>query len=386
MNEKWILPTYGRYNIRFEKGSGSYLWDVNGKKYIDFMSGIGVASIGHAHPKWVKTITNQANTLAHTSNLFHTSTGENLAKKLCEISGLSGVFFSNSGAEANEGLIKISRKYSSDNYESERHVIVTLNNSFHGRTMGALSATGQSKLHKHFNPFLQGFINITPNNTNELLALKENKEVCAILIEVIQGEGGVNLLSESYLKEVQKVCNENGWLLLIDEVQTGIGRTGKWFAYQHYDLKPSAVSFAKGIAGGLPLGGFIVNDKLYNTLKAGDHGSTYGGNLICTAAALTVIDVLQNVIPQVDQKGEYIKNEIIKMSLKHVLEVRGCGLMIGVKIKEIKHSDVVLELLKNGLACITAGSDVIRIIPPLNIELNDINKGLEIFNQVLTKF
>jgi len=376
-----VLTTYGRYSVSFVKGEGSRLWDDSGKEYIDFMSGIGVCSIGHANPAWVAAIAEQAGKLAHTSNLYYTEPGGKLAERLCKLSGMSGAFFANSGAESSEGMIKIARKYSKDKYGSGRHTILTLDGSFHGRTLAALTATGQDKFHHHFDPFVPGFNYVAPNDLKALEA--QGDDVCALMIEIIQGEGGVMPLDDDYIKQAAELCKQRDWLLMIDEVQTGIGRTGSWFAFQDCGIKPDVVSFAKGIAGGLPLGGFLVNEKLHNTLGPGDHATTYGGNLICCAAALAVLDILEPLLAQVKEKGEYISKKIEAMNIPCVDSVRGKGLMIGVKIKDIPPGDINLKLLEAGLAGLTAGTDIIRFLPPLTIDMKDIDEGLEIFEKVM---
>ena len=376
-----VLPTYGRYPVTFVSGKGCRLLDDSGKEYIDFMSGIGVCSIGHAHPAWIGAITAQAGQLAHTSNLYYTEPGGKLAQRLCEFSGMSGAFFSNSGAESTEGLIKVARKYSKDKYGGGRHTILTLEDSFHGRTLAALTATGQDKFHQHFDPFMPGFRHVQAGDMDALK--KQGDDVCALLIEVIQGEGGVVPLDKDYVKQAAELCKERDWLLMIDEVQTGIGRTGSWFGFQDFEISPDAVSFAKGIAGGLPLGGFLVNKKLHNVLGPGDHATTYGGNLICCAAALATLDVLESILPEVSEKGDYINGRIEAMNLPSVDSVRGKGLMIGVKIKDIPPGEINIKLLNAGLASLTAGTDIIRFLPPLIISKADIDAGLEVFENVM---
>jgi len=376
-----VLTTYGRYPVSFISGSGCRLIDDTGKEYIDFMSGIGVCSVGHAHPAWVAAIANQAGKLAHTSNLYYTEPGGLLAERLCKYSGMSGVFYANSGAESTEGLIKVARKYSKDKYGAGRSTILTLKDSFHGRTLAALTATGQDKFHQHFDPFMPGFRYIPANDMSAFE--NQGNDVCALLIEVIQGEGGVKPLDKEYVQKAAELCAQHDWLLLIDEVQTGIGRLGSWFGFQDYGISPDVVSFAKGIAGGLPLGGFLVNKKLHNVLGPGDHATTYGGNLICCAAALATLDILEPILPQVEEKGMYIRNRIETMNLPQVDSVRGKGLMIGVKIKDTPLGDLNLKLLNAGLASLTAGTDVIRFLPPLVINIDDIDAGLEIFEKVM---
>jgi len=376
------MNTYGRFPVTFTSGRGCKLWDDSGKEYIDFASGIGVCSVGHSHPKWVEAIVAQAGELTHTSNLYHTAPGAELSEKLCDIAEMKAVFFANSGAESNEGLFKLARKYSKDKYGSGRHTILTLTNSFHGRTLAALTATGQDKFHQHFDPFMPGFRHVPANEIGALYA--EGDDVCALLIEVVQGEGGVIPLSEDYVKQAAELCAERDWLLMIDEVQTGAGRTGEWFGFQHYNIKPDAISFAKGMAGGLPFGGFIVNEKLENVLGPGDHASTFGGNLMCCVAALATIEILEPIISLVEGKGQYIRKKIDAMNLPNVGGVRGMGLMLGVEIVgNAKPADVNQKLVEAGLLCLTAGTDVIRFLPPLVATEADFDEGLAIFEKVL---
>lgn len=377
-----VLTTYARYPVAFVRGHGCRLVDVEGKEYIDFTSGIGVCSIGHAHPYWVAAIATQAGMLAHTSNLYYTVPGLKLAKRLCALSGMGGAFFSNSGAEANEGLIKVARKHSLMKYGEGRSTILTLEGSFHGRTITTLAATGQEKFHQNFGPFTEGFRHVPPGDTAALEA--QGDDVCALMIEAVQGEGGVVPLDEAYVQKAAEICRKRGWLLLVDEVQTGIGRTGHWFGFQSFkNIKPDAISFAKGIASGLPLGGFLVSEELKNVLSPGDHATTYGGNLICCAAAVATLDILDSVLPQVSEKGEYITKKIKAMNLPKIVEIRGKGLMLGIKVKDIAPGDINLKLLEAGLASLTAGTDVIRFLPPLTISTADIDAGLEIFEKVM---
>jgi len=374
-----ILPTYARYQIAFVKGAGSRLWDAAGKEYIDFASGVGVNSVGHSHPKWIEAVCSQAGVLSHVSNLFYTEPGATLAKKLCSFAGMRGLFFSNSGAEANEGVIKAARKYSSDKYGAGRHTIITLKGSFHGRLGASLKATGQEKFHKdYFAPFMEGFRYVEVNDFSALEAEAKAGDVCAFLFEPIQGEGGVVPLDKEYLQKAAALCEKNDWLLIADEVQTGIGRTGEWFGFQNYGIKPDAVTFAKGIAGGLPLGGFLLGEKMHKTLGAGDHGTTYGGNLVCTAAALSVLEILEPLLPSVKEKGAYIREKILAMNLPQVKGIRGEGLMIGIKLEGIANTEAVAKLLDAGLVALSAGADVLRFLPPLTISTEDIDAGLDI--------
>lgn len=373
-----LMQTYNRFDVTFERGEGCKLFDENGKMYIDFASGIGVNSVGYAHPLWVKAVAKQAETLAHTSNLYHTRPAAELAERLAKLAGMENVFFCNSGAEANEGIIKLARKYSHDKYGSGRAVIATLKQSFHGRTVTTLSATGQDNFHKHFFPFTEGFVYAPPNDIDALKAL--GNDVCAVMLEVVQGEGGVFPLDSGYLKAVSELCRERDWLLLIDEVQTGIGRCGTWFAYQQAGILPDAVSFAKGIAGGLPFGGFMAGIKCRNVLGAGDHATTFGGNPICAAAAMATLDILTDVLPDVQAKGDYIKSQL--KELKGVRDVRGLGLMLGI-VTDGNPRETVCKLLDAGLITLTAGTNVVRLLPPLIITMDEIDMGLEILKGVL---
>ncbi|GHV33474.1 acetylornithine aminotransferase [Clostridia bacterium] len=369
-----IMPTYGRFDVAFVRGEGCTLYDESGKKYIDFGSGIGVNSVGYAHPKWVKAVSEQAASLAHVSNLYYTLPGAKLAEKLVKIAKMSNVFFSNSGAEANEGAIKLARKYSRDKYGDGRATIVTLVNSFHGRTISTLTATGQDVFHQHFFPFTEGFVHARANDISELEAL--GNDVCAVFLEPVQGEGGVIPLDTAYLKAVEKLCLERDWLLMCDEVQTGIGRTGKWFAHQISDIHPDVVTFAKGIAGGLPLGGFLANEKCSAVLGAGTHATTFGANPICCAAALATLEILETALPDVAEKRRVIDEEL------RGFEVRGAGLMVGV-VSEKPPREVVLAGLERGLVCLTAGSNVVRLLPPLVIGKEELTEGLKILKNIL---
>ncbi|MCL2225372.1 MAG: aspartate aminotransferase family protein [Defluviitaleaceae bacterium] len=383
MYDENICATYGRYPVAFVKGAGSRLWDSEGKEYVDFASGIGVNSVGHSHPKWVDAVCAQVGVLAHVSNLFYTEQGGLLAEKLTALSGTKKAFFCNSGAESVEGVIKTARKYSSDKYGANRHTIITLQGSFHGRTMAALTATGQDKFHKHFHPFVQGFRYVPPNDFAALEAEAKAGDVCAFMFEPIMGEGGVMPLDTDYLQKAAQLCEKNDWLLIADEVQTGVGRTGKWFGFQNHGIQPDAITFAKGIAGALPLGGFLLGDKLHTTLGAGDHGTTYGGNPICAAAALSVLEILEPVLPSVTEKGTYIREKILAMNLPCVKEIRGCGLMLGIKLDTITNTEAVSKLLAAGLVTLPAGIDILRFLPPLTISTEDIDAGLSIIKKTL---
>lgn len=374
-----VMNTYARYGVCFTRGEGCTLYDEAGNAYVDFASGIGVNSVGYAHPEWVSAVSAQAAKLAHASNLYYTLPGGELAGRLCSLSGMKRAFFANSGAEANEGLIKCARKYSSDKYGQGRHKIVTLVNSFHGRTITTLAATGQDVFHKNFHPLTEGFIHVEMGDISALRALDG---VCAVMLEPVQGEGGVLPCPTEFLKELEAICSERDWLLCIDEVQTGIGRCGAWFAYQKAGVTPDIVSFAKGIAGGLPLGGFLTGEKCEGVLCPGDHATTFGANPVCCAAALATLGILEGWLDSVEERGERIRAGIMSMGLPTVRSVRGMGLMLGVQV-EGSPREYVQALLEAGLVALTAGSDTIRFLPPLVISEPDIDKGLVIFKSVM---
>ncbi|NLY70361.1 MAG: aspartate aminotransferase family protein [Clostridiales bacterium] len=381
-----VIQNYARYNVAFKKGSGSLLYDTEGKEYIDFASGIGVISVGHANPHWVKAVSEQAGRLAHVSNLFYTQPYAVLAERLIKLSGMKAAFFANSGAEANEGAIKIARKYSNDKYGDGRYTIITLNQSFHGRTMATLTATGQPAHHKYFHPFVEGFKYVPPNDIKALTDALDEK-VCAVMVEGIQGEGGVNPLEQDYVKELVKIISERDVLLILDEVQTGIGRTGDMFCFQGLDIKPDIVTLAKGLGGGVPIAAVLVNDKCKDILSHGTHGTTYGGNLICCAAANAVLDIVTEprFLDQVKAKGEKIKETVKGWNSPLIKEVRGKGLMIGIQLKDLGPKKAVADLLDRGLVTLTAGTDVLRLLPPLTITEEEIEKGLEIIRDYLIK-
>ena len=383
LDESYVLQTYGRNQIAIDRGRGATLWDTEGKEYIDFTSGIGVCSLGYANEAWAKAIYDQAMKVGHISNLFYTEPYARLASKLVPAAGMAAAFFGNSGAEANEGMIKLARKYSFEKYGKGRATIITLKNSFHGRTITTLKATGQDHFHEYFFPFTEGFRYAEANNMDSLMA-EADGDVCAVMMELIQGEGGVNPLQREYVQSVAKLCREKDWLLLIDEVQTGIGRTGTLFAFQQFDIEPDVVTFAKGIAGGLPFGGFMVNEKCRNVLRAGDHGSTFGGNPMAAAAANVVVDMLTpEFLEDVKRKGQYLREGIAGLNSPCVSGIRGMGLMVGVGVQGMTHKELKDRLMAEGLLCLTAGKDTLRLLPPLVITKEEIDKGLEIMARVM---
>ena len=343
-DSQYILPTYGRNPVDIDHGHGATLYSLDGTKYIDFTSGIGVCSLGYGNDAWVQAIGDQAKKLAHISNLFYTQPGAALAQELITRTGMAGVFFGNSGAEANEGMIKVARKYSSDRNGEGRGTVITLVNSFHGRTMTTLTATGQEHFHHHFYPFPVGF-RYARAGSIESLNEQAGDDVCAVMVELIQGEGGVNPLDKDYVQQVAQICRENDWLLLIDEVQTGVGRTGTLFAWQQFGIEPDVVSFAKGIGNGLPLGGFMVNEKCRSVLGPGDHGSTFGANPVATAGAKVVLDTMTEEFMQaVVEKGAYLREKIAAMNSPYVSGIRGLGLMLGVGVQNTTHKELCAAL------------------------------------------
>ena len=382
-DNEYVLHTYARNPIVLEKGHGLYAEGPEGQKYLDFTSGIGVNSLGYCDMTWAEAVSGQAHKLQHTSNLYYTAPCGKLAKKLCKRTGMSKVFFGNSGAEANEGAIKAARKYSFDKYGADRYNVITLVNSFHGRTIATLTATGQDAFHQYFYPFMEGFRYADANDLESVKA-EGGKDVCAVMLELVQGEGGVLPMEPDFVRDLAALCAERDWLMLVDEVQTGIGRTGALFAYQQYGVQPDAASFAKGIAGGLPMGGFLVNEKCRNVLGAGMHGSTFGGNPIAASAALTVLDILdEDALQAVKEKGAYLRAGIEALGKKSIGSTRGLGLMIGIAVKE-GHTNKALaaQLVQNGLLVLTAGPDL-RLLPPLTITKEEMDKGLAILARVL---
>lgn len=383
MDEQYVMHTYNRFPVAIDHGQGAVVWDVNGKEYIDFTSGIGVCSLGYGDEGWQKAVSQQAGKLAHISNLFYTKPYSEVAKKLCTRTGMSNVMFANSGAEANEAMIKLARKYSYDRYGKGRGTVITLRNSFHGRTITTLAATGQDKFHDYFFPFTEGF---RYANANEMESVEEvvGHDVCAIMMELVQGEGGVLPLEQKFVQEVADLCAKRDWLLLVDEVQTGVGRTGTLFAFEQYGIKPDVVSFAKGIAGGLPFGGIMANERCCDTFAPGTHGTTFGGNPISAAAASYVLDVVDSeFLSQVQEKGKYIRSKVEEVGLPCLGATRGLGLMIGVEVKGGRtNQELAAALVQNGLLCLTAGPGL-RFLPPLVIGYEEIDRGLSILENTL---
>ena len=378
---KYVMHSYGRYDVVMDKGEHETATDENGKEYIDFGSGIGTNSLGYCNDEWVEAICSQAHKIQHTSNYYYTKVQADFAKELCETTGYSKMFFGNSGAEANECAIKIARKYSFDKYGKGRHNIITLVNSFHGRTLCTLSATGQDVFHNYFFPFVDGFINVEANNIDDLRA-KLDDTVCAVMFEYIQGEGGVMQLDQAFVDEIFKLCVEKDVLTIADEVQTGVGRTGKFLCGEKYGHKADLTTLAKGLAGGVPIGVCLADKKCADVFTPGTHGSTFGGNPICCAGGLAVLKKVNSngFLEEVTKKGDYIRDNLLK--IPEVESISGIGLMIGVKLKTKKAADVVKKALENGLLLLTA-KEKVRLLPPLTITYEEIDKGLSIIKDIL---
>ncbi len=371
---QYVAQTYARFPLALVKGAGATCWDADGKAYIDFTSGIGVNSLGFCDAGWVVAVTQQAASLQHTSNLYYTEPYIRAARLLCEKTGMKKVFFANSGAEANEGAIKAARKYSFDKYGAGRSGIVTLTNSFHGRTVTTLAATGQDAFHNYFYPFTDGF---TYAEANDIAALeaKIDDQTCAVMLELVQGEGGVIALEKAYVQAVARICTKRDILLIVDEVQTGIGRTGTLYAYEQFGVRPDLVTSAKGLGGGLPLGAVLFGAKTESVFGAGDHATTYGGNPIACAGAAYILEKMNDTfLATVRQKGTFIRDRLCEMP--HVNEVSGLGMMLGVTLDETTGAkDVLLQAMNNGVLVLTA-KNKLRLLPPLNIGWNELETGL----------
>ena len=382
IDKLYVANTYARFNLEIKSGKGSYLYSPDGKEYIDMGSGIGVTAFGIADEEWNSAVIEQLGKVQHVSNLYYTEPCAMLAKELCERTGFKKVFFGNSGAEANECAIKVARKYGEIKKGKEFYTIITLKNSFHGRTITTLSATGQDKFHESFNPLTQGFVYATANDIESVKALVKENNVCAIMLECVQGEGGVIALNDDFIKGVKEICDNEDILLIVDEVQTGNGRTGKLYAYMHYGIMPDLVSTAKGLGGGLPIGCCMMNEKTQSVLGFGDHGSTYGGNPVCSAGALSVIKRIDdNLLKQVNEKSDYIFNEL--KNAKGVESVSGKGLMIGIKtIRPAK--EVIAECMENGVLCLSA-KDKVRLLPALNIPMEAVKKAVSVIKTACEK-
>ena len=381
LDSKYVAPTYRRFPVEIVSGKGARVFDCDGKEYIDMGSGIATTTFGHADTEWVAAVTAQLNSFAHTSNLYYTSPCARLAETLCERTGMCRVFFGNSGAEANEGAIKAARKYSFDKYGEGRHKIVTLVNSFHGRTITTLAATGQEVFHSTFMPFTEGFCHVPANNTDAMLSAMTD-DVCAVMIELVQGEGGVNALNRDYVSAVAAACAERDILLIVDEVQTGNGRTGTLYAFEQFAVKPDIVTTAKGLGGGLPIGAVMLGEKVKDTLSPGSHGSTFGGNPVCAAGALNVISRLDgDFLASVREKSDYIIEKL--NNIPGVISVSGLGLMLGVKAEK-PTPEIISAGIERGVLFLSA-KDKLRLLPPLNITYAEIDRALSVLAEILSE-
>ncbi len=379
-DKNFIANTYARFNIVVKEGHGAKIIDSDGKEYIDCATGIGVNIFGINDEEWTHAVVEQLKKVQHVCNLYYSEPQTELAKLLCEKTGAKKVFFGNSGAEANECAIKVARKYSYDKYGEGRYEIITLKDSFHGRTMATLTATGQDAFHRYFGPFLEGFRYAEPDLHSIISQYSE--KTCAIMVEVVQGESGVNELDGNMLKKLESFCKERDILLICDEVQCGNGRTGYLYAYEAYDLHPDIVTTAKGLGGGLPIGACMLFDKCEHTLSAGDHGTTFGGNPVACAGAVSIIGRIDNsLLLEVRGKGAYLKNHI--SLIKNVKRVSGMGLMIGIETNRPAR-EIAEKCLDKGLIVLTAHNKV-RLLPPLNITKNEMNEALRILNEVISQ-
>ncbi len=382
-----VMNTYARLPFALVKGKESFVWDADGREYLDMTSGIAVNNIGHCHPKVVEAVCGQASILLHCSNLYWIEPQVRLAKLLTDNSCGEKVFFCNSGAEANEGAVKLARKWSYNKFGPGRYEIITTYNSFHGRTLGALAATGQEKYQKGFEPLPAGFTYVP---YNDLAALKEavTSKTCAVLLEPVQGEGGVYAASQEYLKGVRALCDEKDLLLLLDEVQTGLGRTGTLFAYEHYGIEPDVFTLAKGLGGGVPIGAMIGKGEAAETFKPGDHASTFGGNPLAASAAIAACSVIldEKLPQQAEEKGRYIKERFFRMQKKYsiIQEIRGLGLLVGVELAA-DAQPLVEKCLEQGLLLNSVQHKVLRLAPPLNISYESLDRGMEIIENALAE-
>lgn len=382
-DQEHYLQVFKRFPLALEKGEGSYVWDVEGNKYLDLLAGIAVNSLGHSHPKVVQAISEQARKLMHISNFFVSIPQVQLAERLKVLSGLDRVFFTNSGAESVEGAIKIARKYGQQHDRSG--VILSFTGSFHGRTLATI-ATGKKQMQKGFDPIPTGFFQIPFNDIDALKKAVTEHKPSGIIVEPIQGEGGINVATDEFLRAIREICDQEHMAMILDEVQCGIGRTGKWFAHQHLDIKPDIMSLAKALGGGFPVGAILANEKMNEAMDFGDHGTTFGGNPLACAAALATLDVIENenLLEHVIILGNKICSEINHWNHSLVKEVRGKGLMLGIELT-IESKPIVQELMEKHIIANATAGNVVRIVPPLNVSEGDMNDFLETFHSILNK-
>lgn len=385
LTDENIMNTYKRFPIVLTRGLGAKVWDVNGKQYLDFAAGIAVCNLGHSHPKVIEAVKEQLAKLTHVSNLYYTEPQSQLAKLLVDNSFADKVFFCNSGAEANEAAIKLARKYAHENMGPDKFELITMKDSFHGRTMATITATGQEKFQFGFTPLLEGFTYVPFNDLRALEAAISAK-TCGIMLEPIQGEGGVNIPDENYLVSVREICDRHGVLLIIDEVQTGMGRTGKLFAYEHSGIKPDIMTLAKALANGLPVGAMLATDKIAKAFVPGNHASTFGGNPLTMAAAGAVVETIlkEGILEHCGKIGDYFFSRLKELQQKHpiIREVKGKGLMLAAKL-DMETGDIVNECMKRGLLVISAGSKTLRFVPPLIITTHDVDAAIQVLDEAM---
>ncbi len=385
LGEKYLVHTYNRFKVVLEKGEGVYLYDVNGKKYLDFASGIGVCSLGYGNKEYTKTLKNQIDKLTHTSNLFYNIPSVKAAEKLVKAAGLKKVFFTNSGAEAIEGALKMAKRYAYDRDGTSDHEIIAMNHSFHGRTMGSLALTGNEHYQKPFGPMIGGIKFAEYNDLDSVKALVNDK-TCAIILEPLQGEGGIYPAEKEFIEGIRKICDEKDIIMICDEVQCGMGRTGKMFAFQNYDVVPDIVTSAKGLGCGVPVGAFIAGEKCCDSLVPGDHGTTYGGNPFATAAVEAVLNIYkkENILDNVNTVGKYLEEQLDNLvkECDNVLERRGKGMMQGLVLKN-PVGEVITKAIEKGLLVISAGGNVLRMLPPLIITKENVDEMINILRTCL---
>ncbi len=387
LSEQVIAHTYNRFPILPVRGKGTRIWDREGKEYVDFFSGLAVCNLGHCHPKVVKAIQEQAEKLIHVSNLYYIEPQIELASLLCKHSFADKVFFCNSGAEANEGALKLARKYAKGKGGEDRHEIITMERSFHGRTLATLTATGQDKYHKGYAPLMPGF-KYVPFNDLEAIRGAIDSKTCAVLLEPIQGEGGVNVPSEGYLKGLREICDEKGVLLILDEVQVGMGRTGKLFAYEHEDIQPDMLTLAKSLAGGVPIGALLIKEEIAKSFEPGDHASTFGGNFLATAAGVAALHAIleEGMLENCQRVGEYFLSRLKEVQKKFpfVLDVRGRGLILGLELK-MDGADIVKEMMRRGFLINCTMNNVLRFLPPLIVTEEEVDRMIVALEETFEK-
>ena len=385
LGEKYLVHTYNRFKVVLEKGEGVYLYDVNGKKYLDFASGIGVCSLGYGNKEYTKTLKNQIDKLTHTSNLFYNIPSVKAAEKLVKAAGLKKVFFTNSGAEAIEGALKMAKRYAYDRDGTSNHEIIAMNHSFHGRTMGSLALTGNEHYQKPFGPMIGGIKFAEYNDLDSVKALV-NEKTCAIILEPLQGEGGIYPAEKDFIEGIRKICDQKDIIMICDEVQCGMGRTGKMFAFQNYDVVPDIITSAKGLGCGVPVGAFIAGEKCCDSLVPGDHGTTYGGNPFATAAVEAVLNIYEkeNILDNVNTVGKYLEEQLDNLvkECDNVLERRGKGMMQGLVLKN-PVGEVITKAIEKGLLVISAGGNVLRMLPPLIITKENVDEMINILRTCL---